>query len=917
MGFENILKLLIEKGVSVTPSNDLGFLPKDVTFSESIIQSLSIVPTRIIKKDVLRTKSVRPNYSTPDRFKLLRDLAEESSVDNKKTIAASVDRKKSEGHYFRKGRVKETQQKVLIEEEVAKKESKRQLEVAQLVKKSAVKNNPLWKKMEKRTFTSPTPSPSNSGSIVTETELIDTVISIEEEQTPKRNSKVISSLKTKSYVSSSIFVQADEDAIIPSIPTISLEIPQDAESCVTEQYLGGNETQGTPTIFSNEPSELDHEDEYDFYEKQKLDQTSDEDDCYFRATNTESLQVAPPQHYYEQETKQDTQTSSEDYSDDENDYDEATPVQFATRLVSPIYKSVVILNEEKPIITKEDTNNIYYSNSSKLSDDSGVEVEKYNTELDEIVDNKNQLSRISTTLKQDEILFKFVEPSSPPPVRPQRSDLRRGSSNSTSTSPVAVEETPIIYKSPVIDASPIVDEPHFMAESPVMEDVHIMDNSPVMEDLYIMDDSHIVAESPIADESTIMDEAMDRKRMSGSQKAAWTMSMSSWAAILDREFNLDELQKQQLSQSQAEMAEKPSTPTVIIHSSDPIKTRQSITNPTASNRQSTRQSTATRHSTATIDYLGSGKLQLSDEEMDSMMLHHGFSTTAIDSMLPVRSSSMISLSFKDFEIPSIPPPTTNHTYQNTSKTLTPLLKPPQLKELPQIDTSKSISRKPIASSLSEASITKKNIAIPKKVNAAIPAINLEKKSSKHGKLYLHVNGIQDILLPLPKDRAYVRCVVSDGRFEYMSRYEILSQNINFDYECVIDTHPDMIITISLHVRPDYVMKSRTPFSRLFSSKKKKESLSGYVNKEDGAIGQARFALAHMLPACIESTYLAGFHCFNAWYSRSFKERHRQKKKDPDQDVLKVVGNFDVEMLYLPVADFQKVKHIYIFTFTYF
>ncbi|KAI9243873.1 hypothetical protein BY458DRAFT_561121 [Sporodiniella umbellata] len=166
----------------------------------------------------------------------------------------------------------------------------------------------------------------------------------------------------------------------------------------------------------------------------------------------------------------------------------------------------------------------------------------------------------------------------------------------------------------------------------------------------------------------------------------------------------------------------------------------------------------------------------------------------------------------------------------------------------------------------------------------------------YGKFYLRVQSVQDILLPLPKDRAFVRCVVSDGRFEYMSRYEVLKQTIDFEFECLIDTHPDMIITLSLHVRPDFIMKAKKPFSRLFSSRKKKECLSGYVLKEDGALGQSRFALAHMIPACHQLTYHADFDCFNAWYSKSFKERHRQKKKD--QDVLKVVGNFHVQMLYL-------------------
>ncbi|KAG1460882.1 hypothetical protein G6F56_005845 [Rhizopus delemar] len=255
--------------------------------------------------------------------------------------------------------------------------------------------------------------------------------------------------------------------------------------------------------------------------------------------------------------------------------------------------------------------------------------------------------------------------------------------------------------------------------------------------------------SALLSEETMIEDQREMKRRSGSQKAAWTMSISSWAAILDREFNLNDL-----------------NPTLSPIKDDLVKERED---------------------------------------------------------LPVRSDSII----------------------------------PPLRRVVMPDYK--------------------------------------------GKFRLRIHSIQDILLPMPKDRSFVRCVVSDGRFEYMSRYEVLSQNIKFDYECLIDTHPDMIITLSLHVRPDYIMKSRKPFSRLFTSrKKKKESLSSYVNKEDGAIGQARFALNHMLPACNETEYDTGLSCFNSWYSKSFKEKRRQKKKN--QDVLKVVANFDTSMIYLPHQD---------------
>ncbi|KAI8094599.1 hypothetical protein BDF21DRAFT_97584 [Thamnidium elegans] len=876
-----IAQLLIAKGVSITPTNGLGFIPKDVTNSELIIHSLS----KLQKKDsLLRSKStvVRPNYSTPDRFKHLRELAEESSVigdDNKRVQTVTIERKQSEVHYFRKGRVKETQKKVLVtEDEVEKQQtSKRQLEVAQLVKKSAVKNNPLWKKMEKVTFvTSPTPSPSTSATHLPHHDSMESLKQEENnndniiiESKPKRNSKVISSLQKKSYVSSSIFVQADEETvdankpIPPPVPTMLVSSPTTTITCDTKQNLD-NETQ-TITIYSTQPNDqqklcsnlLSSDDDDDD------DDDDEEEDCYFEAntSNNQSNEIlpspisntsssggssnssnealndsfsiitsnqeisTPPNQTFSfssnssnediSQTKDTTTTlsissdnnkhdiyntsihatSSEEYSDDDDDdenddeYGEATPVQFATRLITPVYKSVVIMNEEKfEIPDKSDPNVLYFNNnnSSKLSDDAGVDIKTSVVGTREILVEEPQQVLIPDT------------PVEPVPVRPQRSDLRKAS--------VPINEIPVNQAVPVVDSK-------------------------------------------------------EKKRMSGSQKAAWTMSMSSWAAILDREFNLDELDQQKKERQHSLQSEK-------------------------IEEESIRHSTAT-----TINYLSS-KIQISDDDDDDdnnnqvNLMHQVPSSSLSLNTTPIRSSSMIS--FHDFEMPTIPSITQHQPY--SSQSLPPSKPkharsppPPQIAELTRLAPAKSISRKPIVASISETNITKHNIApsntIPTKrhVVPSSRTIQVQQGRLQNGKLYLHVNGIQDILLPLPKDRAYVRCVVSDGRFEYMSRYEILSQNINFDYECVIDTHPDMIITISLHVRPDYVMKSKTPFSRLFSSKKKKESLSGYVNKEDGAIGQARFALAHMLPVCVETTYPAEFHCFNAWYSRSFKERHRQKK----------------------------------------
>ncbi|KAI8097754.1 uncharacterized protein BX664DRAFT_327180, partial [Halteromyces radiatus] len=183
-----------------------------------------------------------------------------------------------------------------------------------------------------------------------------------------------------------------------------------------------------------------------------------------------------------------------------------------------------------------------------------------------------------------------------------------------------------------------------------------------------------------------------------------------------------------------------------------------------------------------------------------------------------------------------------------------------------------------------------------------PSINLPlSNNTGHGKLYVRVNGVHDVLLPLPREQAHVRCVIGDGRYEYMSRYETLGHNITFGYECIIDSHPDMIVTLSLHVRPDYMLKK--PLSRLFTThRKRKGSLSAYVSSEDGAVGQTRFAISDMLAACHRRSASVSFHCFNAWYVHSRDKSSSSRQQELDQGVLKVIGNFEVELLYLPVSN---------------
>ncbi|KAI9494114.1 hypothetical protein BDB00DRAFT_334405 [Zychaea mexicana] len=192
---------------------------------------------------------------------------------------------------------------------------------------------------------------------------------------------------------------------------------------------------------------------------------------------------------------------------------------------------------------------------------------------------------------------------------------------------------------------------------------------------------------------------------------------------------------------------------------------------------------------------------------------------------------------------------------------------------------------------------------PQSVKLELPAVETSpgQSTSAFGKLYVRVSAAEDLLLPLPKETTYARCVVSDGHFEYMSRYEALGQKVAFDYECIVDAQPNMIITVSLHVRPDVHVRPKTGLTKwLTSARKQRETINGYVHFDDGSIGQSRFALGHMIQACNQKSYVASFDCFNSWYARSSKERQRQLRGE--EDVLKVVGSLNVEMLYLPVSD---------------
>ncbi|KAI9311775.1 hypothetical protein BX666DRAFT_893576 [Dichotomocladium elegans] len=180
-------------------------------------------------------------------------------------------------------------------------------------------------------------------------------------------------------------------------------------------------------------------------------------------------------------------------------------------------------------------------------------------------------------------------------------------------------------------------------------------------------------------------------------------------------------------------------------------------------------------------------------------------------------------------------------------------------------------------------------------------------TSAFGKLYVRVSSAENILLPLPDQTAYVRIVVSDGEYEFMSRYEELGPKVLFDYECIMDARPDMIVTLAIHVRPDSHVKPKTGLTKWFTPTyyNQREILAGYVHPDDGAIGQSRFALGHMIQACNQKVYGTSFDCFNSWYTRTSRERHLEQLGH--DDILKVVASLSIEMLYLPLTDPSLVR----------
>lgn len=233
-----LIQQLKDHGALSTIPNKNGLLP---TIPDSQPEVKLLITKPIVSKD--RT----PATNASDRFKRLRELAESPHA-NKPT---TTERQNSTRRYFRPGHLEERKRRVLSEEEEAELEKKifiRQKEVDQLAQRSAVKNNPLFKKFEeqkqqKEQEAKRTPSLTAASAVRDRKKLLGAADQI------RRTSRVINSLKDRSYVSSSVFRQAQEAEAAANVRSgKSLHVP-------TLAQLRSGSPVASPNVSDNEEEE--------------------------------------------------------------------------------------------------------------------------------------------------------------------------------------------------------------------------------------------------------------------------------------------------------------------------------------------------------------------------------------------------------------------------------------------------------------------------------------------------------------------------------------------------------------------------------------------------------------------------------------------------------------------------------------
>ncbi|KAI9259650.1 hypothetical protein BDA99DRAFT_513852 [Phascolomyces articulosus] len=871
-------RLIKEKGASINIPNDLGCLPRDVAQTSTMASLLGSGSrsTTSSKQQQSREKKVqiktKPNYASADRFKQLKQLAE--ATNNSKNANSNHSTTRQEGRFFRAGHVAESKMKVLNDEEaeLEKQRAKRRQEVAQLAKRSAVKSNPLFRKFEQRQgISKPRRSfvvknqqeqqiKSNDVAITmsgdmhrsTSVDTNHTESSIEEQphrdeeemeelggeevvSKPKRNSKVISSLRKNTYVSSSVFRQGEE----PSTPSVRNSIIKPSPSVSSSSSMGRTNSDDTTssgittavqqnnTIVDIQVQDI-HASEQDTISEQPTSPIQDR-----RSLIINEIHVAQEPDAAENLDRRRLSGSQKAHW------------SIALNSWSSVLDSTVERVDES--VASEDSG----------ADDEDDDLEWFDSQEDHIEHIRKKKSKAS--LKSVSSNKTSNESSSSTPLSPQTTTT----TTTTTTKEYYLGSLPDI---PTTSSPTEVEHaPHFTTATTNSKPFFVEDDDPY---------SHYSTTTRQDDVNTTV-RIISRSRTN--------TDASSSPSVMTDHSSTSTTSSSSSSSSPATMS--PSSPiTLPPLASIPEKNMNSLFD-----NSSTSTNTNDNHQND-INY---GSVSVQSTSRYARRLSHAQNAYRMqerkdhETTAPLLNCNIPSQQFKIKRVPVKLPPASSTSSSSSS-----------LFAQQESELNNHIKKKNNDHIKKLPSLQDLQSSLPPVMN---PNMRRQHSSSRHGKLYFRVTGISNVLLPLPREPTYVRLVVSDDRYEYMSRYEMLGQHIKFDYECIMDTYPEMIITISLHVRPDYHVRNKVPLTRLFStsrSRARQGSLSSYIYQEDGSLGRARFALPHMMESCYERPYATQFDCFNAWSARDKAKHHHRE----DDDSLKVIGNLDVEMLYLPISD---------------
>lgn len=222
----------MEKGALPSIPNKSGHLPEQKIDTIIIEEEEQEPQPRLLKNNKQAAqKDDRKPQNVSDRFKRLRELAESPNM--KKPLA---ERQNSTRKYFRPGHIEERRRKVLTEDELEleKQKLRRQKDVELLAQRSAVKNNPLFKKFEQQQ--PPTTASKSLGSSGKVASAIKSKQALLDGDQIRRNSRVISSLKDRSVVSTSVFRQQkqSESLNVPTLDQLRAASPTFKKSSLNE-----------------------------------------------------------------------------------------------------------------------------------------------------------------------------------------------------------------------------------------------------------------------------------------------------------------------------------------------------------------------------------------------------------------------------------------------------------------------------------------------------------------------------------------------------------------------------------------------------------------------------------------------------------------------------------------------------------